>query len=128
MITKLTGNSKLEFFSTLQMNDDVHLSLSPTGSPVPKDYDEATFEDIDLNTKHVSNTIPDGFKVAYRDHVKSEPMPRSASWYEGFFGCLKPVMSFISKGKPSSSDSEAQGKVCLHLILAGKFRFFDTFR
>ena len=97
------------------MNDDVHLSLSPTGSPVPRDYDEATFEDIDLNTKHVSNTIPDGFKVGYRDHVKSEPV-RSSSWYDGFFGCLKPVMNIISKGKPSSSDSEAQGKQIQQLI------------
>ena len=90
------------------MNDDVHLSLSPTGSPLP---DEAHFDEIDLNTKHVSNTIPDGFKVAYRGDnpaIKSVPV-RSSSWYDGFLGCLKPVMSFMSKsGKPgSSSDSEA---------------------
>ena len=88
------------------MNDDVHLSLSTTGSPLPGE----DFEDIDLNSKHVSHSIPEGFKVAYRDaaNVKSAPT-RSASWYDGFLGCLKPVMSLMSKsGKPgSSSDSEA---------------------
>ena len=103
------------------MNDDIHLSLSPTGSPAPND--DEVFEDIDLNSsqqttnntnnKNTDNNIPDGFKIGYRD-TKSVPV-RSSSWYDGFLQCFKPVMtSFMGKGKPSNSESDAQGmKFCM---------------
>ena len=106
----------LNFSSALHLNDDIHLSLSPTGSPTPND--DEVFEDIDLNSsqqttnntnnKNTDNNIPDGFKIGYRD-TKSVPV-RSSSWYDGFLQCFKPVMtSFMGKGKPSNSESDAQG-------------------
>ena len=86
------------FYSALQLNDDIHLSLSP------EPEDDQVFDDIDLSTGSKNNNmvcnsesnIPEGLKLAYRD-AKSAPMQRSSSWYDGFLHCLKPVMtSFIT--------------------------------
>ena len=38
-------------------------------------------------------------------------MRRSTSWYDGFFGCLKPVWTLMGKtGKPSPSGQSTEGK------------------
>ena len=39
-------------------------------------------------------------------------MRRSTSWYDGFFGCLKPMWTFMGKtGKPSvANGSSGEGK------------------
>ena len=104
-------HSKKSAFSALQLNDDIHLSLSATNSPTPPTaaadqvdnafFDDNVFEDIDLNSSGKPSHMSEGkLKVTYRDAVKSAPGPvRSSSWYDGFLGCLKPVMGFISKGK-----------------------------
>jgi len=97
--------------SALELNDDIHLSLSP--EPEDEVFDEIDLNSSSKNANVVSNSmndIPEGLKLAYRD-AKSVPvggMPRSSSWYDGFLHCLKPVMSsFMGKGKPSSSQSDA---------------------
>ena len=38
-------------------------------------------------------------------------MQRSTSWYDGFFGCLKPVWSFMGKNKPSNLQTPSEGKI-----------------
>ena len=97
--------------SALQLNDDIHLSLSSATSPIPGFYDEAAFVDIDLSSSSknatTSNVVTCGgnkYELAYRE-VKSVPT-RSASWYDGFLGCLKPVMNLMGKGKPSGIKDE----------------------
>ena len=98
-------------FSYLQLEDDIHLSLSPTTSPIP---DEAVFDDVDLNSSSKSVTeVPAGlskYAVGYRD-VRSAPGRPNSSWYEGILGCLKPVMSFMNKaGKPANLQKDSKGK------------------
>ena len=40
-------------------------------------------------------------------------MRRSTSWYDGFFGCLKPVWTLMGKtGKPSANGPSSEG-TCL---------------
>ena len=109
---QLWTNSNLVFYySALELNDDIHLSLSP------EPEDEEVFDEIDLNSSsknanvvcNSTSNIPEGLKLAYRD-AKSAPMHRSSSWYDGFLHCLKPVMSsFMGKGKPPTSPTDAAG-------------------
>ena len=85
---------------------------------MPSEDDD--FEDIDLQTESTdarrgnkpvagAPQIPPELKyeVMVRD-VKSAPT-RSSSWYDGFFGCLKPVMSFMGKTKPSDNEADSKG-------------------
>ena len=38
-------------------------------------------------------------------------MQRTTSWYDGFFGCLKPVWTFMGKNKPSNLQNANEGKI-----------------
>ncbi len=136
----------------LQLTDDqIHISLSPTPrSPRPSgendeammaasdEEDEENFVDIDLNTNSNTNSNAGGtsgvtgvnaggippelkYEVMVRD-VRSAPT-RSASWYDGFLGCLKPVMSFMGKQKPSDNQNNSKGK-CLSYFIREKGGLF----
>jgi len=133
--------------SALQLedeNEDIHLSLSPSASPIP---DEAVFDDIDLNSSSKTTAtnevpqVPAGLSkyavgVGYRD-VRSAPT-RSTSVWDSVLGCLKPVMSLMNKsGKPSNlqksekdeweipfesiSDLQWLGSGAQGAVFAGKF-------
>ena len=106
-------------FSALQLedeNEDIHLSLSPSASPIP---DETVFDDIDLNSSSKTTAtnevpqVPAGLSkyavgVGYRD-VKSAPT-RPTSMWDSMLGCLKPVMSLMNKsGKPSNLQKSEKG-------------------
>ena len=102
------------FFSALQLNDDIHLSLSP------EPEDDQVFDEVDLNSSSSKNNngngnsenndIPEGIKLAYRDAKSVPNMTKSSSWYDGLMGCLKPVMSsMMGKQKSSNSQSDAAG-------------------
>ena len=99
-------------------NEDIHLSLSPSASPIP---DEAVFDDIDLNSSSKTTAtnevpqVPAGLSkyavgVGYRD-VRSAPT-RSTSVWDSVLGCLKPVMSLMNKsGKPSNLQKSEKGNL-----------------
>ena len=108
------------FFSALQLNDDIHLSLSP------EPEDDQVFDEVDLNSSSSKNNngngngngvcnsenndIPEGIKLAYRDAKSVPNMTKSSSWYDGLMGCLKPVMSsMMGKQKSSNSQNDAAG-------------------
>ena len=116
--SKISDNHNFHF-SALQLedeNEDIHLSLSPSASPIP---DEAVFDDIDLNSSSKTTAtnevpqVPAGLSkyavgVGYRD-VRSAPT-RSTSVWDSVLGCLKPVMSLMNKsGKPSNLQKSEKG-------------------
>lgn len=66
------------------------------------------------------NDLTNTFDVAFRDGVlnstaassgngsggNNSNLARSSSWYDGFFGCLKPVMTLMGKAKPADHLSQ----------------------
>ena len=49
-------------------------------------------------------------EVSGQNGMTKSAMQRSTSWYDGFFGCLKPVWSFMGKNKPSNFQNPNEGK------------------
>ena len=125
-------------YSALQLTDDaIHLSLSPTRMTTPSAgnnlnnnsvVDVTASTDLttltkfsngnnttvlkkkELSTGDLSNNYELTFREVSGTQINKSNMQRSTSWYDGFFGCLKPVWSFMGKNKPSNLQNPAEGK------------------
>ena len=85
----------------------MRLSLSPTPQIPPNQR---------LKKKELSvDDLTANYDIAYRDGINDQEMRRSTSWYDGFFGCLKPVWTLMGKTKPSVQ-ATTEGKLHHHAI------------
>ena len=118
------------FYSALQLAEDtaaVRLSLSPTPvTPVSPNNNHQGGFNLKRRELSVDNLPAAAAALAYMGEqegggggggggttVATAPdgMRRSTSWYDGFFGCLKPVWTLMGKtGKPSPSGQSTEGK------------------
>ena len=126
-------------YSALQLTDDaIHLSLSPTRMTTPpsagnnlnnngvlnvtastdlttltklSNGNNTVLKKKELSTGDLSNNYELTFREVSGTQMTKSNMQRSTSWYDGFFGCLKPVWSFMGKNKPSNLQNSAEGKI-----------------
>ena len=122
------------YFSALQLTDEaIHLSLSPTRMTSANNLnnnngvvvEETTSTDLSKSNKYSNGNsvmkkelstgdLTNNYEVTFREvsgtAMTKSTMQRSTSWYDGFFGCLKPVWSFMGKNKPSNLQTPTEGK------------------
>ena len=123
----------LLLLSALQLTDDaIHLSLSPTRMTPANSLNNNGIVDVTTSTepnklnkfnngnavlkKEMSTgDLTNNYELTFREvagtGITKSAMQRSTSWYDGFFGCLKPVWSFMGKNKPSNLQNPNEGKV-----------------
>ena len=65
----------------------------------------------ELSTGDLTNNYELTFREVSGTQITKSTMQRSTSWYDGFFGCLKPVWSFMGKNKPSNLQNPTEGKI-----------------
>ena len=118
-------------YSALQLTDDaIHLSLSPTRMTPANNLNNNGVIDVTASTdlsklnkykngnsvlkKELSaGDLTNNYELTFREVPGNgkATMQRSTSWYDGFFGCLKPVWSFMGKNKPSNLQNPSEGKI-----------------
>lgn len=131
------------YVSALQLTDDaIHLSLSPTRMASANNLnnngivDVTTSAEINKLNKYTNGNsgmkkelsagdLTNNYELTFREVVGTgiakSTMQRSTSWYDGFFGCLKPVWSFMGKNKPSNIQNPSEGKILISSYYYGKY-------
>ena len=82
-----------------------------------------------LSTGDLTNT----YELSFREgHVNGGGnggkgnIPRSTSWYDGVFGCLKPVWNLMGKGKPSNLQHSNEGKKYIYTFCMHMYTYIHT--
>jgi hypothetical protein len=114
-------------------DDAIHLSLSPTRLTPANNLNTNSVVDVTASTelskvKKYNNgstvlkkelsagDLTNNYELTFRAVPGNgkTTMQRSTSWYDGFFGCLKPVWSFMGKNKPSNLQDPSEGKIPIY--------------
>ena len=73
-----------------------------------------TLSKKELSAGDVTNSYGLTFQgIAGGSGMAKTNIPRSTSWYDGFFGCLKPVWSLMGKNKPSNLQNTNEGRIAI---------------
>ena len=106
MTTPSAGNN-------LNNNDVVDVTASTDLTTLTKfsNGSSSVLKKKELSTGDLTNNYELTFREVSGTQITKSSMQRSTSWYDGFFGCLKPVWSFMGKNKPSNLQNPAEGKI-----------------